>query len=80
VAILGPRQAGKTTLAHQLVRTFKRRGFEIKRSTAPTVTPSMRAALADLKLSSLDGRETFPLAPNIRAVAAGRLLEAIEPL
>ncbi len=62
----------------------KRLGFEIKRPSSPAVTPSMRIALADLDLSSLDvihgGQETFPLAPGIRAVAAHRLLEGIEPL
>ncbi|MBX7116106.1 MAG: ATP-binding protein [Myxococcaceae bacterium] len=49
-----------------------RRGFEIKRTSSPKVTPSMRAALADLKLASLDviysGDETFLLAPKVRAV------------
>lgn len=67
-----------------IVRGRQRRGFEFKRTTTPTVTSSMRTALEDLKLSSLDviyaGRETFPLAPNIRAVAASRLLEDIQPL
>ncbi len=38
----------------------------------------MRSSLADLRLDRLDvihaGRETFPLAPGVRAVAARRLL------
>jgi predicted AAA+ superfamily ATPase len=59
----------------------QRRGFEFKRTSAPRVTPSMRAALSDLKLDSLDvvhaGTETFPLAKRIRAVAASRLLRDI---
>ncbi len=54
-------------------------GFEIKRTTAPAVTRTMRTAMADLGLRSLDvihaGDHTFPLAKNIRAVAAGRLLD-----
>lgn len=62
----------------------RRLGFEFKRTTAPHLTPSMRHALADLRLSRLDvlhaGRETFALAPSVRAVAAGRLLADIEPL
>ncbi len=62
----------------------RRFGFEIKRTTAPSVTPSMRNALSDLGLTSLDvlhaGDATFPLALSIRAVAAHRLLDDIEPL
>jgi len=62
----------------------RRFGFEIKRTTAPGVTPSMRHALSDLGLARLDvvhaGTETFPLAPSVRAVAAHRLLEDVEPL
>jgi predicted AAA+ superfamily ATPase len=59
-------------------------GFEIKRTTAPHVTPSMRIALHDLKLARLDvvhaGSHTFPLAPKIRAVAMSRLLADLAPL
>jgi len=62
----------------------RRYGFEIKRTTAPSVTPSMRSALADLGLTRLDvvhaGVETFPLAKSVRAVAAHRLLEDVAPL
>lgn len=61
-----------------VVRGHRRLGFEIKRTSAPQVTPSMRHALADLKLTSLDvlhaGEHTFPLTPKIRAVAMSRLL------
>jgi hypothetical protein len=67
-----------------IARGRTRLGFEFKRTTAPRPTPSMRAALADLRLSRLDvihaGDETFPLAPRIRAVAIGRILEDIRPL
>ncbi|MGH7552542.1 MAG: ATP-binding protein [Longimicrobiales bacterium] len=62
----------------------RRYGFEIKRTTAPSLTPSMRHALADLGLTRLDvvhaGVETFPLATSVRAVAARRLLEDVAPL
>ena len=55
----------------------KRRGFEMKYSDAPSVTPSMRAALLDLRLDSLDvihsGKETYPLADRVRAVALERV-------
>ncbi len=67
-----------------VVRGVTRRGFEFKRTTAPSVTPSMRSALEDLKLQTLDvvhaGKDTFPLSPRIRAVAASKLLDDIEPL
>ena len=59
-------------------------GFEIKRTSAPQVTPSMRAALADLRLATLDvvhaGDRTFPLSVKIRAVAASDLLDTLQPL
>ena len=67
-----------------IVRGQTRVGFEFKLTTTPSLTPSMRTALADLRLSRLDvihaGTETFLLAPRIRAVAARRLLADIKPL
>lgn len=55
------------------------RGFEIKRTTAPRFTRSMRSAMSDLGLSRLDvihaGPEAFPLAAGVRAVSLGRLLD-----
>lgn len=60
-----------------IVRGGKRLGFEIKRTTAPQITKSMRIALEDLGLDRLDvihaGRETFAMAPKIRAVALHRM-------
>ena len=45
---------------------------------------SMRVALSDLKLEQLDvihaGDSTFPIAPKIRAVAARRILQDVQPL
>jgi predicted AAA+ superfamily ATPase len=67
-----------------VVRGDRRYGFEIKRTTAPRVTPSMRSALEDLRLTRLEvihaGPESFPLAPKIRAVAAERLLTDLQPI
>jgi hypothetical protein len=44
----------------------------------------MRSALEDLGLDRLDvvhaGESTFPLAENVRAVAAGRLLQDLPSL
>lgn len=67
-----------------IVRGRHRYGFEIKRTTAPKTTPSMRHALEDLRLSRLDvihaGNHTFPLAEKIRAVPLQNLLEDVPPL
>jgi len=61
-----------------------RLGFEVKRTTSPRLTPSMRNALKDLKLASLDvihaGERTFGLAERTRAVAFARLLDDIKPI
>ena len=57
----------------------RRLGFEAKRTSSPRLTPSMRSALADLRLDRLDvihaGDETYPLAERVRAVSLSRLLE-----
>ena len=55
----------------------KRFGFEIKRTSAPQMTPSMRSALETLHLDSLDvihaGKDTFPLGARVRAVGLANL-------
>lgn len=60
-----------------VVQGGRRRGFEFKRTDAPAVTKSMHVSMQDLGLESLDvihaGRETYPLAPKIRALAISRL-------
>ena len=67
-----------------VIRGRTRLGFEIKRTTAPKVTPSMRHALKDLRLTRLDvvhaGKASFPLAKKVRAIALSRLLSDVEPL
>ncbi len=67
-----------------VVRGRRRWGFEFKRTSAPRVTPSMRMALADLRLERLDvvhgGPHSLMLAPRIRAVAISRLLADVSPL
>jgi predicted AAA+ superfamily ATPase len=64
-----------------VVMGARRLGFEIKLTAAPSLSASMRTALADLHLDSLDvihaGRETYQLADRIRAVSLARLLEDI---
>ena len=60
-----------------IARGRKRIGIEIKRTTAPRVTPSIRSALHDLGLSEVivvhAGRESCPLGARVRGVAARRL-------
>jgi len=67
-----------------VVRGRKRLGFEIKRTSSPRITKSMRNALSDLKLSHLDiihaGDQTFPLSRQARAVSFSRLLKDLKPL
>jgi predicted AAA+ superfamily ATPase len=67
-----------------VVRGRQRLGFEIKRTVAPAITPSMRSALADLRLSRLDvvhaGDRSFELGHRIRAVALSRILADLRPL
>jgi predicted AAA+ superfamily ATPase len=67
-----------------VVRGGLRLGFEVKRTVAPTLTPSMRSAMHDLKLKSLTvvhaGDQTFPLSKQVQAVAFGDVLHAIRPL
>ncbi|MCU0722470.1 MAG: ATP-binding protein [Planctomycetes bacterium] len=54
------------------VRGKKRLGFEIKRSPSPGLTPSMKIALADLRLSRLfvvhSGESRYALGPLVEAV------------
>ncbi len=61
-----------------------RRGFEIKLTSSPRVTPAMRSALENLALDELvvihAGTESYPLAPRVRAVAMARMQEDLPPL
>ncbi len=67
-----------------VVRGRRRLGFEVKRTTAPTLTRSMRSAAETLKLDSLDvihaGEHTFDLGERVRAVAFQRMFADVEPL
>jgi hypothetical protein len=59
-------------------RGTRRLGFEIKRTTAPRITPSMRSAMKDLKLDRLivihAGEHAFPLAAGIEAAPLADLV------
>ena len=67
-----------------VVRGATRVGFEIKHTVAPETTRSMRIALADLRLDRLDvihvGKDTYPMASRIRAVAFDRLRQDLHRL
>ncbi len=66
-----------------IVRGNERRGFEVKYTDAPALTPSMRSALVDLKLDSLDviypGTRSYSLHAKVKAVPIGRMLQDIVP-
>jgi predicted AAA+ superfamily ATPase len=72
---------GEAELDLLLVRGFHKRGFEIKYTSRPTLTRSMRLAMDDLGLETLDivfpGDETFPLADGVTAVGLVRLVEQL---
>jgi len=53
-------------------------GIEIKRADAPTLTPSMRIALDDLKLERIaviyPGKKRYPLQKKMDVVSFGEIL------
>jgi len=70
-----------------LFKNGRRLGIEVKRADAPTLTPSMRSALADLKLEQLivlyPGSQAYELEPRVRVLPidalAGATVEALFP-
>lgn len=64
------------------VRGARRLGFEVKRTTVPVITPSMRNAIADLKLKKLyvvhAGNESFPMSRQIEAIAVRNMLDVLK--
>jgi len=67
-----------------VVRGKRRIGVEMKRTTTPSISPSMRNAIIDLRLTELHvvhaGSDTFPLSKEIQAAALSDLPSAIRPL
>ena len=63
-----------------LFKRGRRIGVECKRADAPTLTPSMRIAMADLKLDELrvvyPGERRYSLAKNIAVVPLAEFLQA----
>ena len=70
-----------------LLKNGRRLGVEFKRMDAPTLTPSMRIALRDLRLEGLvvlhPGTASYPLGENARvmplAALAGETLDTLFP-
>jgi len=60
-----------------LMKKGRRVGVEVKRADAPTLTPSMRIALADLKLDELQivypGTRSYELAPRVKVMPVSAL-------
>lgn len=67
-----------------IVRGQKRIGFEIKRTSVPKITRSIKSALEDLHLDHLDiihaGDSTYPVGEKVRAVALTKIHEDLKPL
>ena len=63
-----------------LFKNGRRIGVECKRADAPTLTPSMRIALADLKLDQLivvyPGERRYALAGQVEVVPLAELVKA----
>jgi hypothetical protein len=63
-----------------LFKDGRRIGVECKRADAPVLTPSMRIALADLKLDELHvvypGERRYPLAKNVEVVPLAQMVKA----
>src|SRR5206468_12479704 len=63
-----------------LFKHGRRIGVECKRADAPTLSPSMRIALEDLRLDELyvvyPGEKRYPLAKNVEVVPLSQLVNA----
>lgn len=66
-----------------LVKGSQKLGFEIKRTSSPKITPSMKISLKNLNLKELfvihAGEKTFNLTAKIKAISYKNLLENIKP-
>ena len=64
----------------QIVKGGRRIGVECKRADAPVLTPSVRIALADLKLDQLyivyPGEKRYELAKNVQVVPLAQCVGA----
>jgi len=67
-----------------VVRGRKRTGFEIKFTSSPKVTPSMKIAVRDLKLNRLylihAGDKSYQVAGKIYAIASKNMVKELNPV
>lgn len=67
-----------------ITRGTRRFGSEVTRTTTPSLTRSMKTAIADLRLKPLyvvhAGDATYPLSKQVQAVALGDLLKTLRAL
>jgi hypothetical protein len=70
-------------LDFMIVRGRKRIGFEVKFTSSPKITPSMKIVLGDLKLNIIfiihAGTKSYPLSKKIYAISCERLIEGLKP-
>lgn len=62
-----------------VIKGNQRLGFEVKLTSSPKVTPSMRSAISDINIQQLyvihAGDKTFQLDKKIQAIAMNRLMK-----
>lgn len=67
-----------------VVRGRKRVGFEIKFTSSPKITPSMKTAVKDLKLNQLyiihAGDKSYQMAGKISAIASKNIVKELKPI
>jgi predicted AAA+ superfamily ATPase len=67
-----------------VARGEQRMGFEVKFNRAPTMTPSMRSSLKDLRLDKLTvihaGVDIYPMGDRVEAVPLRRVCEHLRPI
>lgn len=67
-----------------VMRGSRRRGFEMKLTSSPRVTPSIRSAMETLALERVDvihaGEDSYPLSRGVRAVALANVTKELSRL
>ena len=93
VALLGPRQVGKTTLALNVAKSYpsiyldlemkfrERWAIEVKRSAAPTLSKGFYTACEDVNATKrfvvYEGQETFTVGKKVKAISLNGLMAEI---
>lgn len=67
-----------------VIRGNSRLGFEFKRSSSPKITPSLRIASEDLRLTHAyvvhAGKSSFDLSHHITALSASQIIQELNPI